>query len=248
MRACRNRFSPIHRRSSTSVRCMTAIWPAGPPNVCSEIRNQVRIAVPRGTTSRDGGHDDQYLNLETRLCRCRPGQRRCTRTVVTSCPGQDDVGPRRSAPRTLRTPALRSPITTRSRPSSRRPVTRWSPIRTVARPPGVFTPGAVTLSRTIARPGRPSGPHRQRGPGRDRPVGGHQHGPVAVALVAQVDPDRDPLADVAQAGHVRRAGGAGDRPARCAARCRSCVGAARDEPCRARPPGVHPSLGLPLQP
>src|SRR3954468_13797222 len=28
---------------------MTAIWPAGPPKVCSEMPNQVRTAVPKGT-------------------------------------------------------------------------------------------------------------------------------------------------------------------------------------------------------
>src|SRR3982750_3719071 len=46
--ACRNRRWPIHRLSSTSVRCMTAIWPAGPPKVCSEMANQVRTAVRKG--------------------------------------------------------------------------------------------------------------------------------------------------------------------------------------------------------
>src|SRR4051812_38131406 len=46
--ACRNRRWPIHRLSSTSVRCMTAICPAGPPNVCSEMANQVRTAVRNG--------------------------------------------------------------------------------------------------------------------------------------------------------------------------------------------------------
>src|SRR3712207_413809 len=48
--ACRNRRWPIHRCSSTSVRCMTAICPAGPPKVCSEMRNQARTAVRNGTT------------------------------------------------------------------------------------------------------------------------------------------------------------------------------------------------------
>ena len=32
---------------------MTAIWPAGPPNVCSEMANQVRTASPKGTRSSD---------------------------------------------------------------------------------------------------------------------------------------------------------------------------------------------------
>ena len=30
---------------------MTAIWPAGPPKVCSEIANQARTASRNGTTS-----------------------------------------------------------------------------------------------------------------------------------------------------------------------------------------------------
>jgi len=29
---------------------MTAIWPAGPPKVCSEMRNHARTAVRKGTT------------------------------------------------------------------------------------------------------------------------------------------------------------------------------------------------------
>ena len=29
---------------------MTAIWPAGPPNVCNEMANQVRTAVRKGIT------------------------------------------------------------------------------------------------------------------------------------------------------------------------------------------------------
>src|SRR5687767_2894266 len=49
--ACRNRRWPIHRFSSTSVRCMTAIWPAGPPKVCREMANHARTAVRKGTTS-----------------------------------------------------------------------------------------------------------------------------------------------------------------------------------------------------
>src|SRR5688500_5809567 len=48
--ACRNRRWPIHRLSSTRVRCITAIWPAGPPKVCSEMANQVRTAVRNGMT------------------------------------------------------------------------------------------------------------------------------------------------------------------------------------------------------
>ncbi len=30
---------------------MTAIWPAGPPKVCSEMANQARTASRNGTTS-----------------------------------------------------------------------------------------------------------------------------------------------------------------------------------------------------
>ena len=50
-RACRNRPRPIHRRSSTSVRCMTAIWPAGPPKDCRATSVQTFAAVRSGTTS-----------------------------------------------------------------------------------------------------------------------------------------------------------------------------------------------------
>src|SRR3954471_10737520 len=34
---------------------MTAIWPAGPPKGCSEIRNQTRTAVRKGTGGSAGG-------------------------------------------------------------------------------------------------------------------------------------------------------------------------------------------------
>jgi hypothetical protein len=33
---------------------MTAIWPAGPPNVWSEMRNHAHVALRKGTTSRTG--------------------------------------------------------------------------------------------------------------------------------------------------------------------------------------------------
>src|SRR5216683_4039361 len=45
--ACRNRASETHRFSSTMMRCMTAIWPAGPPKLraatFSHTRNASRI-------------------------------------------------------------------------------------------------------------------------------------------------------------------------------------------------------------
>ena len=34
---------------------MTAIWPAGPPNVCSEMANQARTAVRNGIAGSDVG-------------------------------------------------------------------------------------------------------------------------------------------------------------------------------------------------
>ena len=43
-------------RSSTSSRCITAIWPAGPPKVCSEIRNHARVASRSGTTCAGVAH------------------------------------------------------------------------------------------------------------------------------------------------------------------------------------------------
>ena len=41
----------IQRFSSTRVRCMTAICPAGPPKVCRLIRNQAFTASRNGITS-----------------------------------------------------------------------------------------------------------------------------------------------------------------------------------------------------
>ena len=51
MNACRNRCCPIQRRLSTSSCCMTAIWPAGPPNVCNDTRNHAFVASRSGITS-----------------------------------------------------------------------------------------------------------------------------------------------------------------------------------------------------
>lgn len=42
---CRNRVSPIQRFSSTRMRCMTAVWPAGPPELkqqCAPISKPLR--------------------------------------------------------------------------------------------------------------------------------------------------------------------------------------------------------------
>src|SRR5918996_4112818 len=45
--ACRNRASPIQRFSSTRIRCMTAICPAGPPKLSAAILAQTRTASPK---------------------------------------------------------------------------------------------------------------------------------------------------------------------------------------------------------
>jgi hypothetical protein len=42
--ACRNRFSEIQRRRSTSSSCMIAICPAGPPKLMHPSLNQKRNA------------------------------------------------------------------------------------------------------------------------------------------------------------------------------------------------------------
>src|SRR5437763_7180276 len=42
--ACRKRPSPIQRFSSTRMRCITAIWPAGPPKLSAATRAQVQNA------------------------------------------------------------------------------------------------------------------------------------------------------------------------------------------------------------
>src|SRR3954453_20458616 len=44
--ACRKRGSSIHFFSSTSMRCIMAIWPAGPPKLMQPILNQSRNASP----------------------------------------------------------------------------------------------------------------------------------------------------------------------------------------------------------
>src|SRR3954453_8762487 len=64
--ACRNRRWPIHRLSSTSVRCMTAICPAGPPKVCSEMANQVRTAVRNGMAGCGRPDCRRSASLDTR--------------------------------------------------------------------------------------------------------------------------------------------------------------------------------------
>ncbi len=55
------RGSEIQRRSSTSSRCISAIWPAGPPNDRSPIRSQTLTASAKETSPRGcqmpGFHD-----------------------------------------------------------------------------------------------------------------------------------------------------------------------------------------------
>src|SRR4051812_18947606 len=45
--ACRKRGSSIHFFSSTSMRCIMAIWPAGPPKLMQPIFSQTRNASPK---------------------------------------------------------------------------------------------------------------------------------------------------------------------------------------------------------
>src|SRR5215831_11391469 len=45
--ACRNRRSPIQRFSSTRMRCITAICPAGPPKLSAATRAQTRKAAAK---------------------------------------------------------------------------------------------------------------------------------------------------------------------------------------------------------
>src|SRR5947209_18164970 len=45
--ACRKRGSSIHFFSSTSMRCIMAIWPAGPPKLMQPILNQSQKASPK---------------------------------------------------------------------------------------------------------------------------------------------------------------------------------------------------------
>src|SRR2546423_8265395 len=44
--ACRKRGSSIHFFSSTSMRCIMAIWPAGPPKLMQPILNHSQKASP----------------------------------------------------------------------------------------------------------------------------------------------------------------------------------------------------------
>src|SRR5665213_2454556 len=45
--ACRKRGSSIHFFSSTRMRCIMAIWPAGPPKLMQPIFSQTRKASPK---------------------------------------------------------------------------------------------------------------------------------------------------------------------------------------------------------
>src|SRR5947207_10038049 len=47
--ACKNRLSEIHRFSSTRMRCITAIWPAGPPKLSAATRAHVQNASRKVT-------------------------------------------------------------------------------------------------------------------------------------------------------------------------------------------------------
>src|SRR5258706_2695426 len=54
LRAWRNCSSSIHFRSSTSVRCIRAICPAGPPKLRNPIFVQTRVASPNDGRSAGG--------------------------------------------------------------------------------------------------------------------------------------------------------------------------------------------------
>src|SRR2546430_6547059 len=53
----KNRVSPTHFFSSTIIRCITAIWPAGPPKLSAATRSHTRVAAgDRKSTRLNSSH------------------------------------------------------------------------------------------------------------------------------------------------------------------------------------------------
>src|SRR5436305_4094045 len=68
-RACKKRGSSIHFFSSTSMRCIMAIWPAGPPKLMQPIFSHSQKASPKlGTASVLTGTVSLCTVISCRLC------------------------------------------------------------------------------------------------------------------------------------------------------------------------------------
>src|SRR6185369_4069499 len=67
--ACRKRGSSIHFFSSTSMRCIMAIWPAGPPKLMQPILSQSQKASPKlGAAPVPTGAVSVCTVISRRLC------------------------------------------------------------------------------------------------------------------------------------------------------------------------------------
>src|SRR3954452_24424486 len=67
--ACKKRGSSIHFFSSTSMRCIMAIWPAGPPKLMQPILNHSQKASPNvGAASVPMGAVSVCTVISRRLC------------------------------------------------------------------------------------------------------------------------------------------------------------------------------------
>src|SRR4051812_1454031 len=67
--ACRKRGSSIHFFSSTSIRCIMAIWPAGPPKLMQPSFSQSRNAAPKRGEASAAGTVSACTVMSGGLCR-----------------------------------------------------------------------------------------------------------------------------------------------------------------------------------
>src|SRR5206468_9365833 len=73
--ARRNSGSDIQRFSSTSSRCMIAIWPAGPPKLMKPSFSQKRNASAKLGGCRPGASPVAAMSADIGLSVARPGRR-----------------------------------------------------------------------------------------------------------------------------------------------------------------------------
>ena len=92
MRACRNRLSSIHFLSSTRIRCIIAICPAGPPKLVNPILVQLDKTAGTFTYERRAGTGLTYRILTSETLQAGSWEEDLTAVQSATPSGDNETG------------------------------------------------------------------------------------------------------------------------------------------------------------